>query len=182
MSPALPFIVASMRLRQLRGKASKPLSLLQLRSFYVAWVTLLFAILLPLTRVLPLYSPRPEALWIILPAGMITWGYMARKFLKIRPPDGGDSDSERGAMAYASNMFLWIGLPGSGVLFGFVCSFNVDGWWLYLAALTVASPGLVEIAPSRRGVQRFQAQTQPRVDLWSALTTGEESALLAGRE
>jgi hypothetical protein len=61
------------------------------------------------------------------------------------------------AAAYRARFFVRIAVSEAAALFGFVATFLVNSAWVYFIPMLVAYAGFAHAAPTRRNLQRDQA-------------------------
>ena len=65
---------------------------------------------------------------------------------------------ERLAASYRALTFIGIGVAESAALIGFVGTFVMSNYWIYLVGMTFALGGLLLVGPTRREIARRQEQ------------------------
>ena len=152
---AIPFVGVFMWRRRSRNADG----LTALRSTYLGIVMAVWLMGLVLLLIVPrrhwfALSRSNSFFWVVLGVGVTSLAYVQA----IRSRSLKTSSPAALAASYRGNFFIGLGVSEAAALAGFVGSFAMGTWWIYLVGASFATIGFILIGPSRREITRRQDQ------------------------
>ena len=152
---AIPFVGVFLSRRRRRITDG----LTALRSIYVGTVMAVWLLGLVLLFIVPrrhwfALSRSNSFFWVVLGVGVTSLVYVRA----IRSRSLKTSSPAALSASYRGNFFIGLGVSEAAALAGFVGSFIIGTWWIYLMGASFATIGFVTIGPSRREIARRQEQ------------------------
>jgi F0F1-type ATP synthase membrane subunit c/vacuolar-type H+-ATPase subunit K len=90
--------------------------------------------------------------WVVLGVGVTSVSYV--QVIRGRPLN--TSSPTALSASYRTQLFIGLGVSEAAALAGFVGSFLMGTWWIYLLGAILATIGFILIGPSRREIARRQ--------------------------
>jgi hypothetical protein len=90
--------------------------------------------------------------WVVVGVGVTSLAYVQ----SIRARSLNTSSPKALSVSYRAQTFIGIGVSEAAALAGFVGSFVMGTWWIYLLGAIFATIGLVLIGPTKREIARRQ--------------------------